>query len=118
MVAKYLSIVDMVAKYFYIRISFYSDIWKKKILLSTYPLQKVILWHAINIYMIAGLRFKHVLYKCTIRLFPFCFFKYHFTGVILSTPTNLCTQVFSSGGTCTLLPSFLGVHQNFWGCNL
>ena len=52
MVAKYLSIVDMVAKYFYIRISFYSDIWKQIILLSTYPLQKVILWHAINIYMI------------------------------------------------------------------
>jgi hypothetical protein len=24
----------------------------------------------------------------------------------------------SSGGTCTLLPSFLGVHPNFWGCNL
>jgi hypothetical protein len=36
--------VDMVAKYFYIRISFYADIWKKIILLSTYPLQKVILF--------------------------------------------------------------------------
>jgi hypothetical protein len=44
MVAKYLSILDMVAKYFYIRISFYADIWKKIILLSTYPLQKVILF--------------------------------------------------------------------------
>jgi hypothetical protein len=29
-----------------------------------------------------------------------------------------CPQVFSSGGTCTLLPSLLGVHQNFWGCNV
>ena len=29
-----------------------------------------------------------------------------------------CPQVFSSGGTCTLLPSFLGVHPNFWGCNV
>ena len=29
-----------------------------------------------------------------------------------------CPQVFSSGGTCTLLPSFLGVHQNCWGCNV
>ena len=28
----------------------------------------------------------------------------------LSMPTG-----FSSGGTCTLLPSFLGVHPNFWG---
>ena len=28
-----------------------------------------------------------------------------------------CPQVFSSGGTCTLLPTFLGVHPNFWGCN-
>jgi phosphoglycerate-specific signal transduction histidine kinase len=27
-------------------------------------------------------------------------------------------QVFSSGGTCTLLLSFLGVHPNFWGCNV
>ena len=30
----------------------------------------------------------------------------------------VCPQVFSSGGTCTLLPSFLGVHPNFWGCNV
>jgi hypothetical protein len=29
-----------------------------------------------------------------------------------------CSQVFSSGGTCTLLPSFLGIHPNFWGCNV
>jgi hypothetical protein len=29
-----------------------------------------------------------------------------------------CPQVFSSGGTCTLLPSFLGVHPIFWGCNV
>jgi hypothetical protein len=29
-----------------------------------------------------------------------------------------CPQVFSSAGTCTLLPSFLGVHANFWGCNV
>ena len=29
-----------------------------------------------------------------------------------------CPQVFSSEGTCTLLPSFLGVHPNFWGCNV
>ena len=29
-----------------------------------------------------------------------------------------CPQVYSSGGTCTLLPSFLGVHPNFWGCNV
>ena len=28
---------------------------------------------------------------------------------------SACPQVFSSGGTCTLLPSFLGVHQNFGG---
>ena len=27
-------------------------------------------------------------------------------------------RFFSSGGTCTLLPSFLGVHPNFWGCNV
>ena len=31
----------------------------------------------------------------------------------ISMPTG-----FSSGGTCTLLPSFLGVHPNFWGCNV
>jgi hypothetical protein len=31
---------------------------------------------------------------------------------------SACPQVFSSGGTCTLLPSLLGVHQNFWGCNV
>ena len=31
---------------------------------------------------------------------------------------SACPQVFSSGGTCTLLPSFLGVHPNFWGCNV
>jgi hypothetical protein len=30
----------------------------------------------------------------------------------------VCPQVFSSGGTCTLLPSFLWVHPNFWGCNV
>ena len=30
----------------------------------------------------------------------------------------VCPQVFSSGGTCTLLPSFLGVHPNFRGCNV
>ena len=30
----------------------------------------------------------------------------------------VCPQVFSSGGTCTLLPSFLGVHPHFWGCNV
>jgi hypothetical protein len=37
----------------------------------------------------------------------------------MDTPsTPACPQVFSSGGTCTLLPSFLGVHPNFWGCNL
>jgi hypothetical protein len=29
-----------------------------------------------------------------------------------------CPQVFSSEGTCTLLPSFLGVHPIFWGCNV
>jgi hypothetical protein len=32
--------------------------------------------------------------------------------------TAACPQVFSSGGTCTLLPSLLGVHPNFWGCNV
>jgi hypothetical protein len=31
------------------------------------------------------------------------------------TDITACPQVFSSGGTCTLLPSFLGVHPNFWG---
>jgi hypothetical protein len=31
---------------------------------------------------------------------------------------SACPQVFSSGGTCTLLPSLLGVHPNFWGCNV
>ena len=34
----------------------------------------------------------------------------------------VCTQhahrFFSSGGTCTLLPSFLGVHPNFGRCNV
>jgi hypothetical protein len=37
--------------------------------------------------------------------------------VLTTTYTiTVCPQVFSSGGTCTLLPSFLGVHTNFWGC--
>ena len=36
----------------------------------------------------------------------------------LQKKTSVCPQVFSSGGTCTLLPSFLGVHPNFWGCNV
>jgi hypothetical protein len=27
-------------------------------------------------------------------------------------------KFFPSGGTCTLLPSFLGVHPNFWGSNV
>ena len=31
---------------------------------------------------------------------------------------TVCPQVFSSGGTCTLLPSFLEVHLNFWGFNV
>ena len=32
--------------------------------------------------------------------------------------STACPQVFSSGGTCTLLPSFLGIHPNFWECNV
>jgi hypothetical protein len=38
--------------------------------------------------------------------------------VVVWTITTACPQVFSSGGTCTLLPSFLGVHPHFWGCNV
>jgi hypothetical protein len=31
----------------------------------------------------------------------------------------LCTPKWRVRGcTCTLLPSFLGVHPNFWGCNV
>jgi hypothetical protein len=40
-----------------------------------------------------------------------CQYSYSLTGV-----NTVCPQVFSSGGTCTLLPSFLGVHSNFRGC--
>jgi hypothetical protein len=36
-----------------------------------------------------------------------------FLYTVLSQSIAACPQVFSSGGTCTLLPSFLGVHPNF-----
>jgi hypothetical protein len=39
-------------------------------------------------------------------------------NVSLDLQNSAWPQVFSSGGTCTLLPSFLGVHPNFWGCNV
>ena len=38
-----------------------------------------------------------VMYKCA-------------RGIITKTVPTACPQVFSSGGTCTLLPSFLGVQ--------
>ena len=37
---------------------------------------------------------------------------------IQNTNISACPQVFSSGGTCTLLPSLLGVHPNCWGCKV
>ena len=33
-------------------------------------------------------------------------------------PTQHAHRFFHLGGTCTLLPSFMGVHPNFWGCNV
>ena len=39
-------------------------------------------------------------------------------GKYVVSRVAVCPQVFSSGGTCTLLPSFLGVHPNLWGCNV
>ena len=41
-----------------------------------------------------------------------------FLYTVLSRSIAACPQVFSSGGTCTLLPSFLGVHPHFLGCNV
>ena len=43
---------------------------------------------------------------------------FEFRKLVYSILSPACPQVFSSGGTCTLLPSLLGVHPNFWGCNV
>ena len=47
-----------------------------------------------------------------------CNTKYYDYSGTCTLRKSACPQVFSSGGTCTLLPSFLGVHPNFWGCNV
>ena len=46
--------------------------------------------------------------------YPFCYYICYYLLPYLSA----CPRFLSSGGTCTLLPSFLGVHPNFWGCNV
>ena len=53
-------------------------------------------------------------------LLPYCFdyINIQELNLVEFCYSTACPQVFSSGGTCTLLPSFLGVHPNFWGCNV
>ena len=43
---------------------------------------------------------------------------YNATSRYIDSLYQYAHRFFSSGGTCTLLPSFLGVHPNFWGCNV
>ena len=50
---------------------------------------------------------------CVVLRGSLFFFLFFFSLTIVFSAA--CPQVFSSGGTCTLLPSFLGVHPNFWG---
>ena len=58
---------------------------------------------------------KHKQLICAVK---YCFQNKLTCGLSNAISITVCPQVFSSGGTCTLLPSFLEVHPNFWGCNL
>ena len=72
--------------------------WKRTIWVHTWGL-----WQCRIVCYLQGINF-------------FCI--YNATSRYIDSLYQYAHRFFSSGGTCTLLPSFLGVHPNFWGCNV